>query len=582
MARRIMLFVLVTVTALAAGISMPRQWLEPVFHHGSYYFVLTAFILWAALVIRIFSGRALSFFKLHYPALLLAIVLMMMIFSISPPKFKILADETNLVGTSMAMHANKTVALPVSGFGLEYYVFDYSSAIDQRPLFFPFVLSLFHAALGYSPYNGFKVNFVAGAMALFMMYLLLSRGLSKFYGFLGMLLMAAFPIFVCCVTSGGFETMNLLFVVVTIYTLYRFLEERTVDYAELFFLSLVLLAQCRYESALFLAGIVVALPFLMKEILVRRYRLTTYIIPLLLTPLLWQRRIAFFPPPVQLGVDGPPMLTPHNYAAGHILNNFSKNLFVLSGLDPYYGFLPLVFLAAVIGTYFIVKKWLAGSRVISLPHRVITVYGALCGGLLFLGTSAYIWGVFTLGIDNRLALVFVPFLIAPAAYWICLVTRGRGEYINGLILMLAAVHLLYYWPLAVRQPLMETKSVTYAYDRILRYLYSNYDIGHEHILLISDWTNLYTIHGLGAIGFEDANSQTDEVRVLDEIYYDHVLVTQRYDRTTDRPKKGNQLDADFRLTRLKRLDIGPDFYMVISEAEVLKAGASVSEAQSSR
>jgi hypothetical protein len=38
----------------------------------------------------------------------------------APPKFKVLSDETNLIGVSMAMYQSKKASLPLKGFNLEY------------------------------------------------------------------------------------------------------------------------------------------------------------------------------------------------------------------------------------------------------------------------------------------------------------------------------------------------------------------------------------------------------------------------------------------------------------------------------
>lgn len=568
MKMRIGFFCAVAAASLALGLFLPGRLLEPVFNHAAYYFISASALAWGAVLVKVGHGRFLALIRRNYPALLLAAGLMAAISNISPPKFKVLADETNLVGTSMAMYFNRTVAMPDHGFGLEYYPFDYKcDHIDRRPLLFPFAVSVVHSVFGYSPFNGLVVNFVAGVLAMFTLYLMLARVFSKPWGMAGMLLLASFPVFITCSTSSGFETLNLFFIILCLYLLYRFLEERSADYAELLFFSLVMLAQCRYESAFFLLALVVLLPFFINKDIVTSYRPAVLLAPILLVPLVWQRRIGFLPTGVRLGIDGPSLVPQHTYAVGNLVDNFSKNIFVLSGLNPYYGFLPLVFLAAVMGAYFISKRWVTGFSRIEVKHRAVTGYGALCCITLFVVYSSYIWGVFTLGIDNRLALAFLPFLIVPAVYWVFRLVNGRVAYTR-LFLFLVAAHMVFYWPVAARQPLVATKSMTYLYNRTIDWLYLKYNPKKEHILLVTDWPNLYTVHGIGAIGFAEANRLAKKVRYLDDIYYDQIVVSQRYDLKTNQPIEADRLAGPFKLTPLKRIDVGPEFYIVLSAASV--------------
>ena len=249
--KRAILFSGTALAAIGAGFFLPQEWLIPAFNHSGYYFMFALCLLWTVLVINNLKKEFFARIKKHGPALLLAIGLTFLIFHLSPPKFKILADETNLIATSMAMHYNKTVAMPVEGTAISYFNFDYhSQSINPRPLLYPFVTSLFHSLLGYSAYNGMAVNFVLGVGILFLMYMLCALLFSRFWGMVAMILTASFPIFVFWVTSSGFETINLFFILMVVLTLYLFLQSRDTRHAELFLCSLIMLSHCRYESAL--------------------------------------------------------------------------------------------------------------------------------------------------------------------------------------------------------------------------------------------------------------------------------------------------------------------------------------------
>ncbi len=567
MTRRIIFFILIVILTLAAGMGLPRPWLKPVFHYSGYYFILAAFLIWLFLAVRITHGRARAFFKTHYSVLLLCVALMALAFHLSPPQFKILADETNLVGVSMAMHEDKTVSLPLQGLAIDYAGFNYVAGIDQRPLGYPFFVSLCHALLGYSPYNGFVVNFAAGVLILFFTYLLLSRAFSGFYGILGVLLTAACPVFIFWVTSGGFEALNLFFVVFVLFALHRFLQFRRADEAELLFLSLALLAHCRYESGIFIIGLAVLAPVFTDREVIGQYRLPTFICPVLLLPLIWQRRFYFFSSAV-LSNDSR-QAGDSLFGFGNLIDHFSSNVFVFSGLDAKYGFLPVVFVLAVAGLYTIFKRWFQPAKSPRAADRAVIVYGLVCAGALFLLYSAFYWGDFTTSIDNRLAMVFLPFMVVSAVYavyrW---ADRSDGDW-KGLILILAVIQIIYYWPVAGKQALVQGKSLTYEYKRVLGYIETNYDLNQEKLLIISDRPNLYAIHKLGSVGFDFAEHNVSQLRYLKSIYYDHILVLQRPHPLTGKIREGQSLTEEFRLNCLADIPVGPDYCVRIMEADFL-------------
>src|SRR5450432_4297934 len=72
--------------------------------------------------------------------------------------FKIGMDEIMLLGTSMSMHLDKTVLVPVRGNDIQGTFAILDGMMDKRPLFFPFLVSLLHDLTGYRPANAFVLN----------------------------------------------------------------------------------------------------------------------------------------------------------------------------------------------------------------------------------------------------------------------------------------------------------------------------------------------------------------------------------------------------------------------------------------
>lgn len=564
MIQRILLFITIIFVVLALGIFLPFKWLEPALHFSGYYFILTTFFVWAALLLKILYPKITSSLKTHYPAIILSIGLMCLIFYAIPPKFKILADEANLVGVSKAMYENKTVSLPVQGLGLDYSVFNYSQKMDKRPFLFPFLISLSHTIFGYSPYNGFIVNFILGFSILLLMYLLINWSFSKFYGIIGIIVLASFPTFVFWVTSSGFDILNLFFILFFFGALLQFTLKQNADEAELLFLSLVLLAQCRYESFIFFIVLFVMAPYFINREIILKYRFISCIFPFFLLPVIWQRRLFLeFFDSVRINhylYENADQV----FNFSHLTSNFSKNIFVLLGMDSRFGFLPIISILAIIGGYLIIKQYTIKNDFDVISRKFVSLC-IICIISLFLIHSLYYWGSYTKSVSNRFALIFVPFFIFSALYFIYYIVKRPNRYIKNIIILLAFIQLLYYWPIASKQWIIQKLSLSYEYQKIINSLHSIYNVSHDKLLIISDLPNLYVIQNVGSIDFDHANKYKNKIDFFSRTYYDHIIVLQRHDLKSNQPNNNNVLAPNFQLTQVARVNISQDFYIKISE-----------------
>jgi hypothetical protein len=86
----------------------------------------------------------------------------------STPEYRILADETNLLGMASAMYDEHMTYNPTE---VMYYFHgrrrEINHVTDMRPAFFPFLVYLGHTVLGYSSNNGFVINGIAAFALLF-------------------------------------------------------------------------------------------------------------------------------------------------------------------------------------------------------------------------------------------------------------------------------------------------------------------------------------------------------------------------------------------------------------------------------
>ena len=218
---------LISVMAVYFGfISFDKALMEQYYNGYTWYFLAFALFLWLQQCFNLFPtpaeirqhlGRHL------WPGLLAAGLSVAAMFA-SPPDFRILADETNLLSMAMAMYDEHACTNPtqmVSYYhGMRRVI---SQVTDMRPGFFPFAVSALHSLTGYRPENAFAVNAMAGFTCLFLVYYLVQLFWGRFWGTVAMLLLGSFPVFALYMTSAGFEVFNLAFVLVFLLLLNRFI-----------------------------------------------------------------------------------------------------------------------------------------------------------------------------------------------------------------------------------------------------------------------------------------------------------------------------------------------------------------------
>ncbi|MFZ5497290.1 MAG: hypothetical protein ACOZE5_18365 [Verrucomicrobiota bacterium] len=206
--------------------------------------------------------------------------------------FKVLMDEAMLLGTSMTMHFEKEVMVPMRAHEITGYFQTLDAQLDKRPLFFPFLVSVLHDFTGYRPENPWILNTALTFLFCSLVFVLGRRLTGRWQGgIVALLLMAGLPLLAQNATGAGFELLNLVMLALTMLSGIRWLERRDGDSLTVFCYAGALLAQVRYESVLFLLP--VALLVLWGWWLEQRILLTwpVVVLPLLLVAYPLQHRV---------------------------------------------------------------------------------------------------------------------------------------------------------------------------------------------------------------------------------------------------------------------------------------------------
>ena len=564
--KKLIILLILICASILAGILIPRKSVLFIFEYSGYYFILISFLLWMVSLLNLYASKLKSLILQHWSVLLLCTTLMVFIFCMAPPKFKILNDETNLIGVSMSMFRSKTVSLPIQGFNLNYKKPEYKNTIDKRPLLYPLLVSFVHGLRGYSAFNGFVVNFICGILVLFIFYLFIYSYFPRIYALLSILILASLPNFVMWVTSSGFETLNLFFIIFTIFLFSRVIVTRNIHQAELLFLTLVLVSQCRYESVVFTTAILFLLPMLLKKESISNWSIITFISPVLFIPIIWLNRLyADLPVVNKLAANVaqvPNLFEAFNFS--NLISNTPPNLMVLLGLDPHLGFSWLISAMSIAGIYLMTKRLIVDFRGADVHFKTMWFFGVLSFSLLYLIQVSFYLGNMAIYTQNRFAMAYLPYMVLPAIYFVHEVLKKTNNNQKIFVSIFFVFHLIYFWPYGSQQLLINTGAIPYEYNKTLGYIKDNFK-SNSTILVISERPYLYTVQYSGAVDFTFANQNTE--KILDQYRrdFDHIIVLQKCLYKTQAPLASNRLSSKYPLIQLGILNLTRSEYLQISE-----------------
>jgi hypothetical protein len=549
---------------LAALLALALSWVIPTeeeaetWHNAaSYYLVLATFLLWLQTMLPRRRTDWTEPLRKHAPALVLAALLVVGFASVSEPKFRILNDEPGLASIALAMHQDRGVSLPTQS---RYLLGEYqlvSERVGKRPLFFPFFVSLVHTLTGYRVANIFVVNLIASGLCLFLFYLLLRYWFPAFWSHLGMVLLASFPLFITYGTSGIFDVPNLLFVLLAFWLFHRFVfGNDEVRNLERLGLTLVILAQIRYESAIFGLCSLIVLLFCVRPSHLEKLTYRSVVIPLLFLPLLWQRRL--IREPDSWGVKGAPM-----FNLSWIPNHLGDAWEFFLNLETEYGTVPLVLFLGLVGAlcavYGLWRRRGQLTRELRLVLSLLLI-SATAHSVLIL---AYYWGDLTVSVASRFALPFLPVLVTAAVYALYQATQGLGiPKSNWAVLALGLI--VFHWPFA-------TEVHTSSHRHSFREYHTNLDYLVKHFperepLIIFDTPLWYIPYRWAVVKGRYANENREELlKGLEMHEYSDILVLQVI-RTSDGEvfEDSVDLDPEFDLEPIFEAAIDSDAHTRIS------------------
>jgi hypothetical protein len=293
---RLALFGLAALLAVFVGfIAMPVKLAEELVKRGGYYVMFASFALFLHSLWRLrrlppAGAQPLTRRQIGIAAAAIG-VLSLVAINAEPYYSKILNDEFVLQSTAFNMHYFRDVATMVRGYEIQGVFLSTDNYLDKRPYFYPFIVSLAHDFTGYRVINAYVVNSLLMPVALTLVFAF-GRALAGWRGgMLALLLLGSLPLLGQNATGSGMELLNFVMIMASLLLGAAYLREPGEDRLAAFLLAVVLLAQSRYESALYVlpGSLVVALGWMrLRQVCLPWQAL---LVPLLLVPCALQNKV---------------------------------------------------------------------------------------------------------------------------------------------------------------------------------------------------------------------------------------------------------------------------------------------------
>lgn len=408
---RLALFALAGFAAVVLGFRLfsPDQ-IGRLIVHGGYPFIFALFAGFVFFAVRVAQPHRDEIVAwLRRPGWGGLAVLAATVFAVWSDSFahKVLFDEYVLQGTAWHMHATKEIGAPIRAYDFAGTWWALDAFLDKRPYFFAFVVSLAHDFTGFRVENVYVVNTALAALTLGLTYWLVQR-LTQRTGpaCLAVALLATLPLFGQNATGAGMEMHNLAMITVGMVCAVLYLERPDADRVCLLVLAGALLAQCRYESALFVVpiGVVAALGWWRSGRIMLPWLVC--FAPLLLVPYAWLDRFVQSKPILWQLREGETT----RFALSYVANNLdgARRFFLSTAPEqPNSLWLTLTGVAAVGVGVFSIVRWLRRPAVErpawTASQAVVALFGLVIAGNLAL-LMFYYWSRLDEPIASRFSL----------------------------------------------------------------------------------------------------------------------------------------------------------------------------------
>jgi hypothetical protein len=529
----------VTALVLLTVTLIDRSKMGTFFINGAFYADVAMVLSWLAL--QFLANRDLSRSTLFHGIqknwrglVVTAVVSCVIIVSVAP-SFRVLADETNLLGVSKSLFYNRTAVLNITGKWYYEAFWPLSDVIERRPTLYPFFVSIVHCVRGFDPTNGFVVNALVVPFFVFNTYRFAKSIDGEAFGLAAGFLVLAHPIAIVSARSTGFDVIAAFFLLLVVKRFYDHCRTPSADTLALLWIYLCFTTHLRYEGMLTHALTAVALLALG---LIRwdyvRPRLWLYVLsPLFLLPRFWQA--------VVKATDQEQPLSATLFSVPYLRDNsrdylsLIRNPFEFS--KPHN---PLLLLLGIVGLVLIGHSVyrLYVRRENSKPLIRFALFAAAWFIMFWVISFSYVWGKSLHPAAERLFVVIDAAFSISAAYLITYSLRSLPRWVPSII---AASFVFFAVPVASEARSINELTLTRQTSQCWEYLAR---LNTKRIMVVVDRPAMYTVMGYGAVDITTAKQNKSLLTELSRHLFQDIYVIQEVLYTTRKPTTETEIWPD--------------------------------------
>jgi len=537
--------------------------LTPFYYYGTYYFVLTIFLLWLGQIVLSFrKERELYFSICRTTGLSLIFPLLVTFFIIITvePYYNVPTGEMSGLTGSKMMLTEKTLRIVDTVIHEPNNLKYYRSVTNYRPVLFPFLVSIIHAVTGFNAANAFLLNAIVMGLILSIVFIVCKRTAGILVACATVLLIASCPVFSLTARSAGFDLLSAFFLGFTLIFLYKFMMEPQPHRFGLLWTSLLMTAYVREESFIFLFIIAVCLWFAGYW---RRGQIGNTVLlaatPLLISPVLWLR---IFKMDTYVGQPTRMPFFDISYFYQNV-TNFLSNQLNFSNTLPYNT--TLHWLALFVWGWILYKVFI-GSKIPTKEYqKKFILIAAAC--VITYHTIVFSWwwtNTYTSPISIRFFVIFILFCALTPAVYISIATK-TPLYMRYTLLIYSLGSFLYYHPIAMDGSFIRNypmcQVTDYIRNTIVQYKKPN-------PLIVMDRPFRITDLDLPSIVFYNfrLHSKLYFNRHQQGVYSD-IIIVQRISNA-DQPIKQDSLGSQYYLEKYAERKRGPGFRYTIRISQI--------------
>ncbi len=530
------------------------------FEQLTYPIFLFLAITWGWTLIQRLRGQ--SFFlriQENLAGILLSLILTGIVFVSVSPKYRILSDETNLISVSQSLFQSKKPQLVTDGKRYFNNFNPISVKPPNRPLLYPFTLSLVHSIFGYNYKNAFYLNSFFLFLLLLIGFLI---GKSKFSNFgAGSIpfFILAQPIVSISASSAGFDLLSVLLFIYLLYLTKFFLTDRSSKNFIHLVLTAILFTQVRYENIIYavvlfgLIAIITKLDFIKKKSSIFWVLSSAiFFIPFLLQRLIVKKSAYQVPEKVSI------------FSLEHFINHAEKLWTGFFQFNFYYPYASILNCLTILLSVLLVLASIRKKQLTQYIQEYPILIGAVVG-TYFLVILSYFFGNAIHPSSARYFIVLAVFIsiLAPFAMEAFRERLWKQSTKGKLVLVVGLLAFVAYHPLAINSRFMNSLTI----NRETQFEYSFLEKTNSYNpLVITERPGHFTVIPISAISFAKARRQerqlfTEFARNL----YSDVFIFQRSSYATNSPLAADSLPESFNLEKIEEIQTSATEFLRISK-----------------